>query len=289
MNFARFIVVTVVLLSLCRGALASSPAEEKRACVAASTEGQIARDEGRLLDAREQLLLCAQDHCPAVVRKSCGEWLADIEERIPSVVVRALDASGQDLTDVTLTIDGKEVPLDGRPVMLDPGPHELQVTEASGVTEERKVLLAEKEKARLVNVNISINVHESQNPEGSLASQDAPAPAPSEKREYHVPAGAWVLGGVGVLGLGTFAVMGAMAKSDLDDLEKTCSPNCSQSDADAGKTKALIADISLGVGAAALVGALTWALVAKKRSKEAPSISLLPTRTGGMATLSGRF
>jgi hypothetical protein len=284
----RIIVVGLAVLSVGRVAQASSPAEEKRACVAASTEGQVARDEGRLLEAREQLLLCAQDQCPAVVRKSCGEWLADIEERIPSVVVRALDESGQDLTDASLSIDGKEVPLDGRPVMLDPGQHELQVTEAGGVTGERKVLLAEKEKSRLVNVNISINVRNSEGA-GDAADVSSSEPGPSEQRAYHVPAGAWVLGGVGVLGLGSFAVFGSMAKGDLDDLKDSCSPNCSDDDTSSGKTKALIADISLGVGIAGLVGGLTWALVAKKRSKESPSVSFLPTRTGGVATYSGRF
>ena len=284
MNCTRFIVVTLFALSLSQVALAS-PAEEKRACVNASTEAQIARDEGRLLDAREQLVLCAQDQCPAVVRKSCAEWLSDVDERIPSVVVSALDASGQDLTDVTLTIDGKTVPLDGRPVMLDPGPHELSVTEASGITEERKVLLAEKEKARLVNVNISINVRE-----GTSSAEPAAEGAQSQsEREFRVPTGAWVLGGVGVLGLGSFVAFGMMAKGEHDDLEKACSPNCNQDDVDAGKSKALIADISLGVGVASLVGALTWTLVAKKRAKESPSISFAPTHTGGVATFSGRF
>ena len=289
MNCMRIIVVGLAVLSVCGVAQAASPAEEKRACVAASTEGQVARDEGRLLEAREQLLLCAQDQCPAVVRKSCAEWLADIEERIPSVVVRALDESGQDLTDVTLSIDGRPVPLDGRPVMLDPGQHELQVTEASGVTGERKVLLAEKEKSRLVNVNISINVRGEQGESEGYAGAAGEPPAQREEREYHVPVGAWVLGGVGVLGLGSFAVLGSMAKSDLDDLKKTCSPNCSDDDTSSGETKALIADISLGVGIAGIVGGVTWALVAKKRSKEAPSVSFLPTRTGGVATFSGRF
>jgi hypothetical protein len=287
MNVTRLIVLTLLVLSSTGRARASSPAEAKRACVAASTEGQIARDEGRLLDAREQLLMCARDECPNVVKKSCGEWLADVEERIPSVVVRVVDAQGSDLTDATLTIDGEEVALDGRPVTLNPGQHDVQVRLPSGETSERKVLLAEKEKSRLINITGTAPVAE-------LPPEDAAEPS-EERPAFKVPTGAWVLGGVGILGLASFTYFGLSAKSELDDLEQPkpdgCSPDCTDDDTVAGRRSALIADISLGVGAASLVGAVTWTLVAWKRNKSASekSVAFVPNGTGGSVTLSGRF
>jgi len=77
-----------LLLAFSPSALAAGPADAKKACVAASTEGQTARDDGKLMDARKSFLSCARDECPAVVRKSCAQWLTDVEDRIPSAVIR---------------------------------------------------------------------------------------------------------------------------------------------------------------------------------------------------------
>jgi hypothetical protein len=271
--------------------VAQAAGNQKKACVDASTQGQTERDAGHLLEARTQFLQCASDQCPAIVRKSCDRWLADVEERIPSVVVRVLDASGQDLTDAQLTIDGQPVELDGRPVQLDPGPHTLLVTHSSGAI-ERKTLLAEKEKARLVRVQLGED-------EPAVAGEAPPGPGPGAEQVDEgpvepggkIPVGVWVLGGVGIVGLGAFVYFGITAKGDYDDLKAECSPACSDADTEAGRRNALIADISLGVGIAALAGSVTWLIIAKKKKPESQTASLgvAPTHSGAMLSVSARY
>jgi len=61
-------------------------------------------------------------------------------------------------------------------------------------------------------------------------------------------------GGVGVAGLGTFAILGSMANSKFDDLEKACPneqcPPEREGDIDDGERLQTFANISLGVGVA---------------------------------------
>jgi hypothetical protein len=288
MNAVRLSLLTAALLAVC--SVAQAAGNQKKVCVDASTQGQTERDAGHLLEARAQFLLCASDECPAIVRKSCGQWLADVEERIPSVVVRVLDASGQDLTDAQLTVDGQAVELDGRAVQLDPGPHTLVVTHASG-TEERKTLLAEKEKGRIISVQLGaaeLPPGAEVTGGGGLAESDA---EPAEEESAKIPVGVWVLGGVGIAGLGAFTYFGLTAKSEYDTLKNDCSPGCSDDQTSTGRTNALIADISLGVGAAALIGGVTWLIIAKKKKPkdDSASLGIAPTRAGAMFSLRASY
>lgn len=273
-------------------ASSSFAADVKRECVAASTDGQTSRDAGKLLQAREQFLVCSRDACPSVVRSSCGKWLAELDQQLPSVVIRAADAANSDITDGTAKIDDKEFPLDGKPVPLDPGKHSVVVETSNGVHLEKKFLLGAGEKSRLIELRV-----EGPAPEPAAKSGDAPerssvpdrAPA---KSSGGVPTGAWVLGGVGVVGLGSFAFFGLQAKSELNKLKSGCSPDCAPSQADTGKHDALIADISLGVGAVALVSAITWSLLSSSSSNEQPPKSALviaPSAHGGYALVTTHF
>jgi hypothetical protein len=102
-----------------------------------------------------------------------------------------------------------------------------------------------------------------------------------------------VLGGVSVVALGSFGFFALSAKKELDQLEEKCAPSCEDSQSDTGRTNALIADISLGVGVAALAGAVTWAILGGSSepaaSERAATLALTPTLHGGYATVSARF
>jgi hypothetical protein len=269
--------------------LASSQAlaaDVKRECVEASTEGQLKRDAGELLSARDRFLVCSRDACPAVVRSSCSGWLTEVEQQIPSVVVRAADASNADITDGSATIDGIEHPLDGKPIPLDPGKHVVVVDTQDGVHLEKKLLLAAGEKSRLIELRIT--------PAASAEPVSTPSqPPPAAPGSSGIPTGAWILGGVSVVALGSFGVFALSAKKELDQLEEKCAPSCEDSQSDTGRTNALIADISLGVGVVALAGAVTWALLGGSSepaaSERSARLSVSPAPHGGYATLSGRF
>src|SRR5262245_12861574 len=101
------------------------PAGETDQCVASHLQNQKLRKQGKLSDAKKELLVCVQEGCPPPVRAECEGWLEEVESQMPTIVVSALDAAGKDTVEVSVSIDGRRVSdrLDGRPVPLDPGPH----------------------------------------------------------------------------------------------------------------------------------------------------------------------
>jgi hypothetical protein len=269
--------------SLTQTALA---ADVKKECVDASTEGQTSRDAGELLNARDKFLICSRDACPAVVRSSCASWLSEVDQQLPSIVIRAADAANADITDGSATVDGVKYPLNGKPIPLDPGKHVVIVDTDQGVHLEKKLLLAAGEKSRLIELQVPAPAE----PEGAKPSE--PAPPRKPESSAGVPTGAWVLGGLGVVALGSFGYFALSAKSELGKLEDSCSPGCSDEETKTGRNKALIADISLGVGVAALAGAVTWTLLSgssEEEPKSSAKLLLAPAPGGGYAGVSGRF
>jgi hypothetical protein len=102
--------------------------DAKQECVAAADRGQPLRDRGQYLAARREFARCSEEGCPALVREQCAEWLRKAVESTPTVVFAATDGSGKDLSAVRVVADGWPIAdrLDGRPVELDPGAHEIR-------------------------------------------------------------------------------------------------------------------------------------------------------------------
>jgi hypothetical protein len=255
-----------------------------RVCIAASTEGQTQRQQGKLLAARDQMIACARDACPAVVRSHCARWLKEIEAAIPSVVVRAVDATGADVIGARLTIDARPARLDGQPVRLDPGPHTVAVEADGGARKEEHVLLLEGEASRRVIVRLPAT--------GSAASPSASAGSSTSPSSSRVPLGAWILGGAGLVALGGATYFGLAAKSELDGLQSSCSPHCSDARTQPGRTDALVFDVLLGVGGAAVAGALVWALAFPSQGDAggaAMQLDVHPLPGGGLASFGLRY
>jgi len=245
-----------------------------RACISASTEGQGLRNRGSLIAAREEMITCARDACPAIVRTHCATWLSEIEAAIPRLVVRAEDAQGLDATTVTLTIDGKPSKLDGQAVRLDPGAHMVVIDDGKGLRREERVLLVQGESSRIVTLR--------------LPAAPKPVTPATSSSGGGIPLGAWVLGGAGLALLGGATYFGIAAKSELDDLKGLCSPHCTSSQTQTGRTDALLFDGFLASGAAVLVGAVVWALAFPSRA-DTPTTALqfgiAPTAHGAVTGL----
>jgi hypothetical protein len=231
-------------------------ADDREQCATAADQAQQLRDEGKYRRAREQLIVCARDVCPAPIKRDCLEWLTQVESTAPTVVFGAKDGT-KDLSDVKVFVDGTAVTerLDGKPVQMDLGKHTVKF-EYQGQSKEEEVIIGAGQKNRNVTVTFGGT--------GAAAGPGGPTgPAPAEgSRGSLVPA--LVVGGVGVLALGSFAIFGLGGKSDVSELEKNCKPHCAQSDVDAAKQKLLIADISLGIGIVAL-GVATYLVVARPK------------------------
>ena len=235
-------------------------ADDREQCASAADQAQQLRDEGKYRRAREQLIVCARDVCPAPIKRDCLEWLSQVESTAPTVVFGAKDGT-KDLSDVKVYVDGAAVTerLDGKPVQMDLGKHTVKF-EYQGQTKEEEVIIGAGQKNRNVTVTFG-GAAASGGGGGGPTGPTGPAPAEGGGGSL-VPA--IIVGGVGVLALGSFAIFGLGGKSDVSDLEKNCKPRCAQSDVDSAKTKLLIADISLGVGIVAL-GVATYLVITRPK------------------------
>jgi len=226
----------------------ASALEPGAVCVQASEKGLDARERGALRAARAHFVTCAADACPKQMRVDCARWLDEVEASLPTIVVGAKDASGGDLFDVRVKVDGEPVEdvQSGRAVVLDPGPHVVRFERGKApntVVREVKVLLRAGERNRPVLATMEV---------GATPPTQPPTPPDPPTDASRVPTATWVFGALGVVALGsfgTFAILGSNEKSRLRDV---CSPSCTDSDIGTLRTNYIVADVSLGVGLVAL-------------------------------------
>jgi hypothetical protein len=128
----------------------------KDQCIDANTKAQSLRRSGKLVATRAQLAICADPHCPAMVRDDCTQRLDDLERIQPTIVFDAKDGAGNDLSDVRVSMDGKPLVgrLDGTAVAVDPGPHAFTFEVSGQPSVTKGFVLKEGEKLRRERVVI---------------------------------------------------------------------------------------------------------------------------------------
>jgi hypothetical protein len=287
------------------GAASLAPAtaradDSKEQCVAAHAESQKLRTDAKLQKAREKLLVCSRPECPGAVRSDCAKWLGEVQNEMPSLVVVATDANGNDVADVKVSVDGAVIAneLNGQPLLVDPGQHTLRFERPGAGAIERSLLVRVGEVNRRVEVTFSPQLAGGPGPEP--AGQSPTGPAEGDQGTTGggssgggIPTMTWVLGGVGVLGLGSFTYFALNGHSKENDLD-SCKPNCAHSDVQSAKTSYLIGDISLGVGVVALAGATYFLLSSPKPAKTGAhglhwSVGLAPSPRGVSGVVNGSF
>ncbi|HEY8041708.1 MAG TPA: hypothetical protein VIF15_18010 [Polyangiaceae bacterium] len=245
--------------------LASIPcarADDVDECLSSADRAQALRRKASLVAARDQLRTCARDVCPKLVRADCQRWLGEVGAAIPSIVVRVVDASGVPVIDARVTLDGQPIALDGHATEVDPGEHVAHADGPGGATAESRASVQSGERAHPILVTLPT-------PTPTHAPTPAPAPAPTPSptapappdtpSSHHVPAAAWILGGVGVVAFAGAAYFWATGLGDRSSLYSGCGATqaCAQSDVDSSRTKLVVGDVSAAVGVLAL-GAATW-------------------------------
>jgi hypothetical protein len=244
-------------------------ANGRNACIAAADRGQELRDRRKLVEARERFVACAQDACPPPVRKDCSQWQADVETRLPSVVFVASDERGNDLADVTVTLDERRVTdkLDGTSVNLNPGEHEVVFERTGSPPERLSVIAREGEKNRQLRVVLKTSSAKS-----AAMSPELPAPPPSPPPERRSLVPSLVLWGAGAVTIGASLLVGFGARSDVDDLRRSCGGHCSDDAVDSARERLVLADVGVGLGLVALaVG--TYLALTRGPSEGAPITS----------------
>jgi hypothetical protein len=152
--------------------------DPKAECLAAADQGQSLRDDGKYRRAHDAFVTCSNDACPKVVARSCAQWLRQLDDASPTVVLGAKDGAGADLTTAHVTIDGEPLTeaLDGKPQPIDPGEHTLRFTRPGSNPAETHVVVRAGEKNRPVVVTLR-----------AAAQTPAVAPEPTTSAEPQQP------------------------------------------------------------------------------------------------------
>jgi hypothetical protein len=220
--------------------LAHAETPPTRECIDAHANGQVARGQGGLLQARSYFHSCAVDACPQIIREDCAKFGAEVEAQLPSVVVSARSSSGQDLAGATLKLDGsaQALPVDGRAIFVDPGQHVFKVVARDGSEASVSALIGDSEKNRAVPVVM---------PARAPLAGDRPSTAAGRTISPLV----YVLGSVGLVAASSFTYFALDGHSREQTLQD-CAPECDPSNVSRMRRSYLVADVSLGVAVASL-------------------------------------
>ncbi len=243
-------------LAVCLGFARTAHADDEGLCFHAPVEGQTLRRAGELTRARAAFALCAREVCPALIVQKCTEWVHEVDLALPSVVLVAHDARGGDLLDARVSIDGGPTePLTPRAIPLDPGIHRFvfQRVGADDVTVD--AVVREGEHLREVMGTFS-------------------PVTPGRPLARPVPLPTWVTGALGVAGMASFAVFGALGLSERS--ADHCATQCASSAADEVETKFRVADASLAVGVASAAVATVFYLMRPTRPPSSSALSTAP-------------
>jgi hypothetical protein len=270
---------------------------------------QQLRASSRLRDARDALIECSKETCPALIRRDCDQWMSEVTVSLPSVVFGAQDGAGKDLVAVRVSIDGNPIQekLDGRAVAIDPGPHVVRYELSDGTAVEDRVLVREGEKNRALTAKFpeSPGVMPSPAsiplmlPPGPSTGPARPTPPPPPAVHSKPSPANFVVGVMsGVAGLGVLgAALGfdVTATSDAHALPCAAGRSCQSSQIDPIQQKYTDADILLGVGSAAVVFGVVMLAVrpfrtaATATATASPRVDATLTRGGCTAWLKMPF
>jgi hypothetical protein len=299
MRIRRCVGLAATLLSLGVWTAAAGAEDEKHQCISASDQGQQLRDDGKYQLAREAFARCARETCPVPVRQDCVHWLLEVDQSSATIVVNAKDEKGNDLADVTVSVDGTALTtkLDGKPLTVDPGEHTLRFEASGFVSVDEHVVIHTAEKNRTVNVRLTslppaLQRTETGQGEGQLGQNgvgEAPTRAPGRTPRTL----GWVFAGVAVAAFATetyFGVAGLNQRSEYLS-HGGCAPHCSLSEKNSVQTKFVVADVALGMGLVSS-GVAAYFFFRRGAPKWAPlatSVDLLPRPGGAEVTLVGHF
>jgi hypothetical protein len=292
-------------MSMARGALsvavlaasmvASRPcgADDKSACLAATEHGQFLRVAHKLVEAREEFLRCARAECPPLVQQDCASWLAEVDKSLPTLVITAKDATGADLVDVNVTVDGEPLVgrLDGAALAVNPGDHAFHFALADGRTLDKQYIVLQGQKDQRLAVAWAPTPARTGPPPVVAPVAAAPAraadPAGHRRRVLGV-----VVASAGLAGLAVGALFGGVALSSWSSVNSVCPshrdcPSQALSDHDNAVTFSTVSDVGFIAGGVLVASGLALYLTAPASREHTQSIrvDLVP----GGAWLRGTF
>jgi hypothetical protein len=223
-------------------------------CFTKFTDGQARANDKKFVEAVHLFTECLTDTtCPAKpLLKDCEQQRDAAAAHVGSIVV---GASGTVPSGVRAEVDGHDAPYDGRAIDVDPGPHHVRLAAEKKTTLEQDVIVGEGEKLKKVVFDVGV-------------WSEAPAPVlpvkPTETRSTSaVP---FVIGGIGLVALGTFGVLAGIGQATYDDCQ---SHGCGAGTLDGLRVERVVAWTALGIGVVAVGTAAVLFFTGKSKHQAA--------------------
>ncbi len=262
---ARAVAVTLaataaLVVADARGQSPDAPTD-KQQCIEAHTRSQQLRNDKKLVAAKEQLLLCAREACPALVRQACSDLLSTVLTEMPTIAVSIQDGAGRSVVDATVTMDGAPWPHLGTARDVDPGVHEVGVSHPIHGDAKRVVTVIEGKKSQSVTIELGAPA---KRPESVKDGEPGP-------RSYVPPAGAFVFFGLSIAGTGAGATLAGLTLQKASEASDCAGDDgvvkgaeeeaCFTPAADKKETFELGSQISFAISGAFLASGLIWWIV----------------------------
>jgi len=144
--------VCVAVITLTAAPARSERLGDERACMGAFKKAREREQSGKLQQAKDLLMSCAQAPCGGFMRQQCANRYNQLESDTPSVVLIVTDATGAPRADVQVRMDGEIFArqLDGRALTVDPGMHEFSFVADGMVFGTQKVMIVQGQRNRFI-------------------------------------------------------------------------------------------------------------------------------------------
>jgi hypothetical protein len=271
---------------------AGSTGSTAASCEASYEQAQTERLAGHYISASSAALACSQIQCNQAIVRECMRLYESLQQDTPTLVFAARKAEGGELIDVKVEMDGKPVAdrISGRPMAVDPGPHQFVFIEPTRGRVETTESARVGDHARVIEVTFPDPNAKAAAAAATPAAGPAPDQSKAEPASRGIPPMTFVLGGVGVVGIASFIGFRVSGVGDYNHYNSTCSPECNPADIDKVRTKFTISYVSLGVGVAGAAGAaLVYVLSRGSDHSARAEAQLAPVDGGAMARLRARF
>jgi len=265
-----FGMVGIVSAALCFAVRAQAADADVDSCRAAFDDSERILKASKpgevdLFDARDKLRICAQPVCAEWMRDDCAKSLVALQERIPTVVVTAADASGHDVNDAQVLVDG--VVFSAR---IDPGQHEVRpglrkftCVYADGSRVDVPRTFAERQH---LSVRCELPLQKAiVAPVGTPSSTPLPSPptdaAPGSSPLRWIGVGAI---GAGVVGLTIGTIFGIKASANKSDAKCDANGACDPGPLGDARSAATVSTIGFVSGGILAVGGILMTVLAPK-------------------------
>jgi hypothetical protein len=273
-------------------------ADDTATCLDAVGKGQMLRDGHKLVEARAEFRVCASSSCPVVVQRDCLRWVSDADASIPTIVLSAKEASGEDALEARVSIDGAATKLDGVALPINPGPHTFRFGWPDGASIERQVLVEEGQKAVVISVRHPPPL--TAPPAAALVLVPPPPLAqPAAARQTGtLRLAGYVVGSAGLAAVVVGSIFGGLTFAEVSTAKTACGPaGCASNtsltavnDMQTARTYGNASTALLIGGGLLAAGGVAMVLVGGKKT-EAAALSLVPVWTVRSASvgLQGTF